>query len=69
MIVNMMIGLITPPVGMALFVTASIADVSAAAVARESVPYVVALLLVLVLITFVPQVVLFLPDLAYGVSQ
>lgn len=69
MIVNMMIGLITPPVGMALFVTASIADVSAASVARESVPYVVALILVLALITFVPQVVLFLPDLAYGVSQ
>lgn len=65
-IVNMMIGILTPPVGMALFVVARIAEVSALDVAREAVPYVLALLVVLILITFMPGIVLFLPDLVFG---
>jgi len=69
MIVNMMVGLITPPVGMALFVVARIADADLWDVTREAVPYVLALLGVLVLITLVPEIVLFLPDLVYGVAS
>lgn len=68
MIVNMMIGLLTPPVGMALFVVARIAETSVGAVAREAVPYVLALAVVLAIITYVPATVLFLPDLIYGAS-
>ncbi|GAB5376799.1 MAG: TRAP transporter large permease [Acuticoccus sp.] len=69
MIVNMMVGLITPPVGMALFVVARIADAKLWDVTREALPYTVALLGVLVLITYWPGLVLFLPDLVYGVAQ
>ncbi|MCL4188692.1 MAG: TRAP transporter large permease [Rhodobacteraceae bacterium] len=66
MIVNMMIGLITPPLGMALFVVAEIARVPVAQVARECLPYILALTAVLVLITLFPGLVLTLPDLVYG---
>jgi tripartite ATP-independent transporter DctM subunit len=66
MIVNMMIGLVTPPVGMALFIVSNISGAPVAAVARECLPFIAGFLLVLVLITFVPQLVLWLPDLIYG---
>lgn len=66
MIVNLCIGLLTPPVGMALFVVARIAEVPMQAVARETLPYVGALLVVLVLLIFFPQLVLFLPNVVYG---
>jgi tripartite ATP-independent transporter DctM subunit len=69
MLVNMMIGLLTPPVGLALFVVSGIAKVPFAEVARAVLPYVGALLIVLALITFVPEISLFLPNLVFGVSQ
>jgi TRAP-type C4-dicarboxylate transport system permease large subunit len=68
MIVNMMIGLLTPPVGLALFVVSGIARVPFAEVARAVLPYVAVLLVVLAIITFIPEVVLFLPDLVFGAS-
>lgn len=66
MIVNMMIGLVTPPVGMALFIVSSISGASVTSVARECMPFIVGFLVVLGLITFVPGLVLWLPDLVYG---
>jgi len=69
LILNMMIGLLTPPVGMALFIVANIAKAPIAAVARETMPYILAFLVVLLLITFVPQLVLWLPDLVYGPAK
>lgn len=69
LILNMMIGLLTPPVGMALFIVANIAKSPIATVARETLPYILAFLVVLLLITFVPQLVLWLPDLVYGPAK
>ena len=69
MIVNMMIGLLTPPVGLALFVVSGIAKVPFAEVARAVLPYVGALFVVLMLVTFIPQIALFLPDLVFGVAK
>ena len=66
MIVNMMIGLVTPPVGMALFIVSNISGAPIAAVARECIPFIIGFLVVLLLITFIPQLVLWLPDLVYG---
>ena len=60
---NMMIGLSTPPFGFLLFVTANIAKTSLSAVVREVLPMVGVLLVVLMLLTFVPQLVLFVPSL------
>jgi len=66
MIVNMMIGLVTPPVGMALFIVSNISGAPIAAVARECIPFIIGFLVVLLLITFIPELVLWLPDLVYG---
>ena len=62
MTVNMEIGLITPPVGLNLFVTAGIAEMPVTAVIRAALPWLGVLLAVLVVITYVPQVSLLLPE-------
>lgn len=63
MVVNMEIGLITPPVGLNLFVTAGVADMSLEDVIRAILPWLVIMLAVLMLITYVPWLSLVLPDL------
>jgi tripartite ATP-independent transporter DctM subunit len=69
MIVNMMIGLLTPPVGMALFIVSNISRAPIVAVTREVMPFVMGFLVVLLLITYVPSLVLWLPDLVYGPAK
>ena len=61
--VNLVIGLATPPFGITLFVTSPIAGVSIERTVRKAIPFIVATIAVLLLITFVPDVVLFLPRL------
>ena len=69
LVLNLMIGLVTPPVGLCLYVVAGIAKVSVAEIAKELWPYVLALIFVLLLITFVPELVLWLPrSLGYGLT-
>jgi tripartite ATP-independent transporter DctM subunit len=63
---NLMIGLVTPPMGLALFLVADIAQVKMKDVLREMVPYYVPLLATLALITFFPAVSLWLPRWAIG---
>lgn len=65
-IFNLMIGMITPPMGLCLFVSESIARVGMARLARQVMPLFLVELFVLILITFVPDLVLFLPRL-FGV--
>lgn len=60
-VVNIMIGLITPPYGLLLFIVSKLADAPLGAVVRESLPFIAAMVAVLVLITFVPGLVLWLP--------
>jgi C4-dicarboxylate transporter, DctM subunit len=60
-VVNIMIGLITPPYGLLLFLMMKIADVSLKALVREVMPFLVVMIGALALITFVPDLVLFLP--------
>lgn len=63
---NLMIGLLTPPVGMVLYVMVSIADVSVTEFTRECGIFMLALLVVLILITYISGLVTFLPDLIMG---
>jgi tripartite ATP-independent transporter DctM subunit len=63
---NLMIGLITPPVGMSMFIACRIARIQIVEYAREVWPFVLALVVVLLLVTFFPIVVLFLPNLVMG---
>ncbi|HEX6143093.1 MAG TPA: TRAP transporter large permease subunit [Geminicoccaceae bacterium] len=66
MVVNMEIGLITPPVGLNLFVTAGITNMTILEVVRAALPWLMILLVFLGLITYIPAISLFLPNLLYG---
>jgi tripartite ATP-independent transporter DctM subunit len=61
MVLNLMIGLLTPPVGMVLYVLARVARISFEDTVKACAPWLVPLILVLLLITFVPETVLWLP--------
>lgn len=63
MVLNLAIGLCTPPVGAVLFVGCTIGKISMEKLTRSLIPFYVAMIAVLMLVTFVPQVVLFVPDL------
>lgn len=63
MVVNMEIGLITPPVGLNLFVTSAITGMPIGQVIRAALPWLSLLLLFLVIVTYVPMVSLGLPTL------
>lgn len=62
-VINLMVGLLTPPIGAVLYVLSSATGVSVDEVFRGTLPFLVPLLLVLALVTFAPPVVLFLPRL------
>lgn len=64
--VNLAIGLVTPPVGINLYVGCNIAQLSVAEVCKRIVPFVIAGIVALLLITFVPQLSLWLPHLLAG---
>lgn len=67
--INMEIGLITPPVGLNLYVINGIApDISLGAILRGSLPYVICMVLGIVTLCLFPQIALFLPDLVMGPS-
>ena len=66
MVVNLMIGVITPPVGVVLYVTSNVARVSANRVIKATMPFLIPLFVVLLIITFVPAVTNWLPNLVYG---
>jgi tripartite ATP-independent transporter DctM subunit len=61
---NLMIGLLTPPMGLALFLVADIAKVTMKEVLREMVPYYLPLGITLLLITYVPQITTWIPRIA-----
>lgn len=63
MVFNLMIGVLTPPFGMCLFVTSRVGGVSVVRLSRALVPWIAALLLTLLLITYMPQIALCLPHL------
>lgn len=62
--VNLVVGLATPPFGITLFITSPIAGVTVEQTTREAIPFLAATIGVLLLITFVPEICLFLPRLA-----
>ncbi|HYN13763.1 MAG TPA: TRAP transporter large permease [Burkholderiales bacterium] len=63
---NLMIGLLTPPMGLALYLVADIAKVTMKDVLKEMLPYYVPLAITLLLITYVPALTTWLPRLALG---
>lgn len=65
MTVNMEIGMITPPVGLNLFVTSGVTGMPLWDVVRAALPWLMVMLTFLIIITYVPQVSLFLPRLLF----
>ena len=65
MVLNLMIGLLHPPMGMVLYVLARVANLSIERTTMAIVPWLVPLLLSLILITYVPQISLWLPHVFY----
>jgi C4-dicarboxylate transporter DctM subunit len=63
MIVNLAIGLVTPPVGVNLFVGARVGGSTLEAVSKGSIPFLIAMFIILLLVTYVPSLSLFLPEL------
>ncbi len=65
LVASLMIGLLTPPVGMVLYVLTRVADISFEDCVKACAPFIVPLMFVLALITFVPWVTLWLPTLIF----
>jgi tripartite ATP-independent transporter DctM subunit len=63
MVVNLSVGLCTPPVGSVLFIGCSVAKISIQKVIRPLIPFFIAMIVVLMLITYLPQLSLWLPRL------
>jgi len=66
MVVNLAIGCITPPVGLDLFVVSSITRIPIERVTREIMPYLIVLLGDLVVLTYFPDIIMFLPNVLGG---
>jgi len=66
MVVNMEIGMITPPVGLNLFVTAGVAQMSVSNVIKAALPWVGIMFMFLIIVTYVPAVSTWLPTMLMG---
>lgn len=66
MTVNMEIGMITPPVGLNLFVASGISGLSLMDVFRGAAPFMIIMLTGLALVTYIPVISLWIPKLIYG---
>ncbi len=66
MVVNMEIGLITPPVGLNLFVTSGITGMSLVQVVRAALPWLMILLVFLIIVTYIPAISTWLPTMLMG---
>lgn len=60
---NIMIGLLTPPIGMLLYVITGVSNVPMNEILKDLWPFLIAILIVLLLITYIPAITLFLPGL------
>ena len=60
---NMMIGILTPPMGMALFVVARVGNMSVSTVTKGVLPFLIPIFVTLVLITIFPSIITFVPNL------
>lgn len=66
MTLNLMIGLLTPPVGLTLFVCCNAAKISMGRLMKEVIPYYIPLFISLLLITYIPEITMWLPNLIMG---
>jgi tripartite ATP-independent transporter DctM subunit len=65
-VLNLMIGLLTPPMGLSMFIVCDIAKITTPQFVKEALPFIGLLVAGLLVITYVPQTVLWLPNLVIG---
>jgi C4-dicarboxylate transporter DctM subunit len=63
MVISLSIGKITPPIGINLFVASRIGDEKLEVVSRGALPFVAVMIIILLIVTFIPQLSMFLPEL------
>jgi C4-dicarboxylate transporter, DctM subunit len=68
MVINMELGMITPPVGLNLYVASGLARMGLTEVTLAAAPWILVVTAVLLLVTYVPQIALWLPHLMYGIT-
>jgi len=66
MVFNLCLGNMTPPFGIVLYQVSGMLGLKIGKVSRACIPFIVVMLIVLALITFIPQLTLFIPNLLYG---
>jgi tripartite ATP-independent transporter DctM subunit len=64
-VINLLIGAVTPPFGMCLYIVREITGVPFIDVVKRTMPFLIPLLVTLLLVTFIPQIALFLPNLLF----
>lgn len=65
---NLMIGILTPPMGMALFVVSRVGNISVSTITKGVIPFLVPILATLVILILFPNLILFLPNLILGAA-
>lgn len=65
-IVNIMIGGLTPPFGSMMFTCCSITGCELTSFVKECIPFIIALLIALLIVTYIPALTMFIPNLLYG---
>lgn len=68
MTINMELGMITPPVGLNLYVASGLAKMGLTEVTIAAAPWILVVTAILILVTYVPQIALWLPHLMYGIK-
>ena len=66
LVVNMEIGMVTPPVGLNLFVASGLTNMNLKEVIMACLPWTLTLFFGLILVTYIPQISLWLPNIMYG---
>lgn len=66
MVVNMEIGMVTPPMGLNLYVTSAVAKMDIWSVVKNVAPWLIVLFLFLLIVSFVPSLSLWLPNMLFG---
>ncbi len=69
LIINPMIGGLTPPYGILLFTVSGVTNVPVNEVVKEVLPFILALCFLLIVFTYCPSIVLFFPNLLMGVPR
>ncbi len=65
LLINILIGLLTPPLGLGVYIACNVAEVPAVEGFKKTLPFLIPLIITLLLVTYIPQITLFIPNLIF----